>query len=113
MLRYLIEKLEALGYPVYYQGSIASDKAYPESFITYLTVTSTDEAHFDNAPMVCAWRYQITFYSSSPALVESVPMQIRAALKTAGFIPDGRGRDIPSDVDTHTGWTTDYYYIET
>ena len=65
----LIDTLETLGYPVYLQGTIGEDEPFPPSFITFFTLDSPDNAHFDNAPVSWAWRYQVTFYSSDPALI--------------------------------------------
>lgn len=108
----LISTLEKLGYPVYLQNSMDEDKEYPASFITFMTVYSDDAASFDNDTVAWSWRFQVIFYSSDPKLVQSEPKKITAALKAAGFIPQGRGWDIPSDVDTHTGWEMDFYYLE-
>ena len=108
----LIEKLSALGYPVILHGSMAEDEAFPDSFITFYTLDAPEAAAFDNDTALTVWQYQVNFYSNDPALVESEPKRIRAALKLAGFIPQGKGRDLPSDEPTHTGWTCDYYYLE-
>ena len=108
----LIETLNKLDYPVYLQGTINANEAYPESFITFLTVYSQDAANYDDDTRAVQWRFQVAFYSAAPKLIESVPQDIRAALKAAGFIPLGRGRDIPSDVPSHTGWVQDYYALE-
>lgn len=108
----LIEKLESLGYPVYLQGSIGEDEKYPDSFITFFTLSGDDAAHYDNEAVGTAWGYQVIFYSIDPRLVASVPKEIYALLKSAGFIPQGRGRDIPSDEPTHTGWAMEFYYLE-
>ena len=108
----LIETLEALGYPVYLQGTLAEGEAYPDSFITFFTTYSTDAAHYDNAAHGVAWSYQVAFYSVDPALVESVPKLIRAALVAVGFIPQGRGYDLLSDDPAHTGWVAEYDFLE-
>lgn len=108
----LIETLNKLDYPVYLQGTINANEAYPESFITFLTVYSQDAANYDDDTRAVQWRFQVAFYSAAPKLIESVPQDIRAALKAAGFIPLGRGRDIPSDIPSHTGWVQDYYALE-
>lgn len=108
----LIETLEELGYPVYLQGTLPEDEAYPASFITFFTNDSEDAAHFDNEPVGVAWQYQVIFYSADPRLIETVPRDIRVALRRAGFIPQGYGRDIPSDEPTHTGWAMEFYYLE-
>lgn len=108
----LIETLEALGYPVFLQGTFAEDEEYPSSFITFFTLLGNDAAHYDNESVGTAWEYQVIFYSSDPSLVATVPNEIRSRLKSAGFIPQGRGRDIPSDEPTHTGWAMEFYYLE-
>lgn len=108
----LIETLEALGYPVYLQGTIGEDEAYPASFITFFTLSGDDAAHFDNEPVGTAWEYQVIFYSTDPRLVASVPRDIYNGLRAVGFIPQGRGRDIPSDDPTHTGHAMEFYYLE-
>ena len=108
----LISTLESLGYPAYLQNSMDDEAAYPDSFFTFMVIECPDNSHYDNGATSWAWRYQIAFYSSNPLLVGSVPDTARSALKEAGFIPIGKGRDLPSDVETHTGWTQDYYYIE-
>lgn len=108
----LIETLNELGYPVHLQGTMNADEAYPESFITVFTAYSNDAANYDNDTRAVQWRFQVAFYSANPNLVKSEPSKIRIALKAAGFIPLGRGRDIPSDVPSHTGWVQDYYALE-
>lgn len=108
----LYDTLLSLGYPVYLHGTIAEDEAFPESFITFLTTYSANLTHYDNMPRSCEWRYQVIFYSKNPLLVASVPDTLRAKLKAAGFIPQGKGYDIPSDEPTHTGWVQEYRYIE-
>lgn len=112
MKKRLIETLEKLGYPVYLQGTMPEDEKYPASFITFFTNDSDDAAHFDNEPVGVAWQYQVIFYSSDPHLIETVPAEIRASLRRAGFIPQGYGRDIPSDEPTHAGWAMEFYYLE-
>ena len=108
----LIETLETLGYPVALQGTMQPDEPYPDDFITVLTVGSNDAAHYDNEAHAAAWEFQVFFYSTDPLKVASVPKEIRQLLKAAGFIPQGRGRDIPSDEPTHTGCAMDFYYLE-
>ena len=57
----LRETLESLGYPVYLQGSMADDEAYPKSFITYLSMDSYNEADFDDKTHAVGWRFQVAF----------------------------------------------------
>jgi hypothetical protein len=108
----LIATLEAFGYPVFLHGSLGDDDPFPPSFFTFITNDSPDEYPFDDDFNYTAWSYQIIFYSSDPQTVQDIAIQSRAALKAAGFIPQGRGRDIPSDEPTHTGWVLDYVYLQ-
>lgn len=112
MKKRLLETLEATGYPVYLQGTFAADEPYPADFITYFTLSSEDAVHHDNEPSGTAWLYEVIFYSSDPRKIATVPDEIRKQLKAAGFIPQGRGRDIPSDEPSHTGWATEFYYLD-
>lgn len=112
MKQKLITELEKLGYPVFLQGSLNADAAYPDSFITFWTDDAPDNSHYDNETASYAWDFSVIFYSNDPALLNSKPDEIRKALKAAGFVPQGKGRDIPSDEPTHTGWAMDFFYIE-
>lgn len=108
----LISILEAFGYPVFLQGTWSEDKEYPDSFITFFTDNTTNGADYDNDTAVTVWDFTVIFYSDNPALVSSVPDKIKENLKQAGFIPQGKGSDILSDVPTHTGWVQNYYFLE-
>lgn len=108
----LYNTLQKLGYPVYLQGALLENEPIPESFITIWTLDSESAADFDNETALTAWQFQVTFYSSAPAAIPVVFRSIRAELKAAGFIPQGKGRDLPSGQPTHTGWTCDFYILE-
>lgn len=108
----LYSTLQELGYPVYLQGAMLENEPYPDAFITFYTLDTESAADFDNESALTAWQFQVTFYSNSPAAIPVVFRSIRANLKQAGFIPVGKGRDLPSDQPTHTGWTCDFYILE-
>ena len=108
----LIETLEKLGYPVHLQGTLAADEPYPDDFITFLVSDAPANSHYDNAAKSWAWAFSVIFYSNNPLNVATVPAEIRKKLKAAGFILDGKGRDMPSDKDTHTGWVQTVRFIE-
>ena len=112
MKRQLISILETFGYPVKLQGSIAEGEKYPDTFITFWTDEVEDGSHYDDRPANWVWDFEVFFYSTDPELVNSKPDEIRKALTASGFIPRGKGWDIPSDEPTHTGWAQEYYYIE-
>lgn len=108
----LIPVLKTFGYPVYLQGSLNADEAYPETFITFWTEPTSDNAHFDDNVYSVDWSFSVIFYSNNSALVNSKPFEILEALRNAGFTPQGKGRDIPSDEQTHTGWAMDLLFTE-
>lgn len=112
-MRELLEKtLDTLGYPVHLQGSLADPSDYPANFITYQTLDSPEQDFLDGQPHGTQWRYAVIFYTNNPALLSTVPTQIYNALKSAGFIPQGKGYDIPSDEPEWSGWVNEYYYLE-
>lgn len=103
--------LASFGYPVFLHGTIDSDRPLPDTFITYQVTSSDDAFTFDNEPTHTAWSYPVCVYSSDPQTVDTLSSSLRAALKTAGFIPQGKGYDMLSTEPTHTGWICEYYYI--
>ena len=108
---YLVDNLLTLGYSVFLQGTF-SGAEYPDSFITYIVNSSDDRAHYDDEPDSFNWGVSVLFYSKNPELLFSVPDLIRAKLKNAGFIPQGKGYNIYSDDPNYAGWTTDYLFFE-
>lgn len=107
----LIEILETI-YPndVYLQGTIAPDVKYPNSFITFFVADTEDNSFFDDDLSAEDWTFSVIFYTNDPTLIETKSHEIITKLKANGFIPQGKGRDIPSDVSTHTGWAMEFKY---
>lgn len=99
----LIEVVESLGYPVFQQGSLGDDEAYPESFFTFWNNSSPDTAHYDNDAIAWAWNFDLMFYSVDPALVNEKLLEAKTLLRQHGFIVGGKGFDVASDEITHTG----------
>ena len=112
MKQILIDVLNKFGYPVFLQGTLNADEAYPDSFITFWTDEVTDESHYDNETTSYAWNFTVIFYSSDPTLVNTKPEEIRKALVKSGFIANGKGQDVISDEPTHTGWAMDFIKLE-
>ena len=108
----LIDTLEKFGYPVILQGSMSEDEPYPDSFLPYYILDSSDHEHFDGEPVGVEWALFVAFYTNDPELLDSVPGEIYEAMRAAGFIPQGRGHDTASDEPTHQGWVNEYYYLE-
>lgn len=97
---------------VYLQGTLAPDEAYPQKFITFFTTTTEDVAFYDDDVSACGWHFSVMFYSTDPEEVNTIPAQIRTALKAAGFIPQGKGNDLYVNRPSHTGWVMDFIYRE-
>ena len=112
MKQKLITALQTFGYPVFLQGTLNPADAYPHTFITFFVDSTDDNAHFDNIVYSVDWAFSVILYSDNPATVNTKPDEIRAALRAAGFIPQGKGNDVMSDEPTHTGWAMDFIYTE-
>ena len=111
MKQKLIDILEAFCPNVYLQGSM-TDAAYPPEFITFFTMQTADLSHYDNAVRSVGWTFAVIYYSDDPEKVSKKPFEIAAALKSAGFVQNGKGIDIMSDEKTHTGWAMEFTYSE-
>lgn len=110
MKELLIEVLESFGCPVFLQGSLNEDDAYPEEFFTFWNNSTDDDTHYDNDTIGFIWSFDVNFYSTDPEKVNSMLADVRAALKAEGFIVSGIGHDVASDEKTHTGRGLDVYY---
>lgn len=108
----LIAILEDMGYPCWLMHTMPNSTAYPESFFTYMAIDAPFKAHYDNRPHAIVWAFWIGFYSSNPALVESVPLELAKRLLAAGWSVPGLGEDVQSDEATHTGWRITAYYVQ-
>lgn len=97
---------------VYLQGTLNAEEAFPQKFITFFVSDTEDLEFYDNALVGEAWFLSVIFYSNNPAEVNNTPFTISAALKAAGFIPQGKGRDISSSNAGYTGWAMDFIYRE-
>lgn len=116
MKQKLIDTLALCGFvegeTLFLQGSFNPEETYPENFVTFWTDFTADNSHFDNNVISVDWNFSVIFYSSNPALVNTKPKEIIAELRKAGFIPQGRGQDIPSDEPSHTGWAMEFIITE-
>lgn len=97
---------------VYLQGTMRPEESYPEEFVTFWIPSTSDGAHYDNAAAAVNWSLYVIYYSSDPHKVNTKPLEIAADLKAAGFVQQGKGNDILSDEQTHTGWAMDFAYSE-
>jgi len=97
---------------VYLQGTLNENEDFPQKFITFFVTDTEDIEHFDDLLIGTAWHFSVIFYSNDPDEVNSVPFEIAAALKNAGFIQEGKGRDIASNIAGYTGWAMDFVIRE-
>lgn len=109
----LIEELEKFNIPVFQQGSMNDDEAYPSEFITFWLNSCEELEHYDDDVKSYEWDFQVIYYSNNSATIFDKAEAVRVALKKVGFIPQGRPNDIPSDEATHIGVALDYLYRET
>ena len=112
MKELLVELLESFGYPVFLQGSLHEDEAYPDSFLTYFNNDTNDGSHYDNHRIAVIWDFDVNFYSNDVLLVNSKLLEAISLLKQHGFIITGSGYDIMSDEPTHTGRGVNAQYIQ-
>ena len=108
----LIEILSGFKVPVYRQGSMSDDEAYPETFFTFWNNDSPDHSHYDNEDYGCEWWYNIYVYSEDPEKTYQLLNEARLGLKRAGWICLGRGFDVQSDEETHTGRGLEVIYMQ-
>lgn len=108
----LIEILETFGYPVIRQGSLAPDKAYPESFFTFWNNDSPDHAYYDDNEYGTDWDFDVNFYSTDPQKTYNVLADARVKLKQNKWIVPGKGYDVASDEVTHIGRGMRVFYLE-
>lgn len=107
----LLNILMTFGFPVILHGSLGADEPFPADFFTFRVNSSPDKFQFDNEATKTNWSVTVNFYSNDPHNVEQYTAQSRTALKAAGFIPQGKGYDLPSEEPGYTGWTTEYLYL--
>lgn len=103
MKELLVNLLESFGYPVFLQGTLHEDEAYPKHFFTFFNNDSSDQNHYDNKAIAYVWNFDVMFYSIDVELVQTMIEQARILLKQNGFIISGKGFDVMSDEPTHTG----------
>ena len=69
----LITALNTFGYPVFLQGSLDTDEAYPDSFFTFWNFETPEGEFYDDEAHMAVWGFWVYFYSTNPQLVEQKP----------------------------------------
>lgn len=99
----LISILDALGYPVYLQGSLLPNQPYPDNFFTFWNDSADGNSYFDDKENAIVWAYSLNFYSVNPTLTNTKLLEAKRLLKAHGWVASGAGYSVMSDEPTHTG----------
>ena len=99
----LIEVLEVFELPIYQQGSLGRDQAYPDSFFTFWNRSSQGVELYDNDEHSYLWDFDLNYYTNDPATLNTKLLEAKQKLKEHGFIVFGKGYDVMSDEKSHVG----------
>lgn len=94
------------------QGTLAAAAPYPDTFVTIWVDTTDDNSHFDNKVSSVDWHFSVILYSNDPETLSKKSKELLDTLRADGFIPQGKGQDIPSDEPSHTGWAMEFICVE-
>lgn len=108
----LEEVFEQIQLPYSRQGSFAEGETLPDSFFTFWNTDSPDEGFYDNKSHKNIWFWYVYFYTKNPAIMYSKIDEFITIAKDKGFMVDGKGKDIPSDVPDYLGRYVRVTYIE-
>jgi hypothetical protein len=104
--------LPTLGLPFDFERFEGNTKQLPDTYIVYFLVDDVGAAWADNKETAKKPRFQVSLFYREKAVFLTVPEQIEAAFKNAGFMRVGSGR-IPYSAETgHYGWRCDFRTIE-
>ena len=96
-------KTAAEDVPIFKQGSLGEDEAYPDTFLTFWENPEAEQTAYDNGTATVVWSFDVNGYSTSPNKLYSLMNALRAAYKADGWQTPDRGHDVASDEITHTG----------
>lgn len=108
----LDEIFESIGLPFSLQGSYQEGESLPISFFTYWNIDTPEDFFYDNEANRTQWKWYVYFYTSDPSVIYSQMDEFVRLAKEKGFIVEGRGNDIPSDVPDYLGRYVRVTYLE-
>ncbi len=103
---------EAVGLPYSRQGSYNDGDELPPSFFTFWNVDTPEGGYYDNEAHQAVWYWYIYFYTTDPAILYSKLDELIKLCKAAGFVVDGRGKDIASGEPNYLGRYVPIKYVE-
>ena len=107
----LIQDLKSkFDYPIFLQGSLGEDKAYPDSFFTFWNY-ETEPIFYDDDVQREKWSFWLYFYSNDPTLTNTILKEAQKYLRELGYLVGGSS-DAQSDEITHTGRMCSIAYIK-
>ena len=97
MIDKLLESLEKMNVPFYREGSHDDCN---NSFITFWNIETVESNRgYNDKPLFTEWKYQIKFYSRNPLELYNKLDDLIYLLSENGFIIEGRGFDLKSDIE--------------
>ena len=112
----MFEKLEEifieLGLPYSRQGSYEEADELPASFFTFWNMDTPEDGFYDNEAHQAVWFWAVYYYTKDPSSIFHKMQEFYIIAKEKGFIPDGRGKDIPSGLPDYSGRMLIIKYIE-
>ena len=108
----LEEVFEKLGLEYSRQGSYSDESEYPESFFTFWNDETPERAFYDNEAIQAVWHWTVNYYTNDPATIYSKMDEFIELAKGAGFIIDGKARDVASDRPDYPGRSVRVIYLE-
>ena len=113
MKNYLINLMEQVNTNVFLQGSLNSDEEYKDSFLTFWNFETPEGQFYDNDPNRAMWGFWVYAYANDPEVLDSMMESLIDTFKRdEKIILSGKGEDVASDVNTHTGRMLTVYLIE-
>lgn len=112
MIQTLIDLLKTLDLNVYQQGSFTKTEDYDDHFFTFWNDDSYGTRFYDNKEIRTGWRFTIYYYATDPAVCLDMILKAKDLLIKNGWIVSGKGRDIASDSEYHSGRMIEIYFIE-
>ena len=113
MKNYLIDLIKQVNTNVFLQGSLNSSDDYLDSFLTFWNFETPEGQFYDNDSNRATWGFWVYVYSNDPEELETMEKSlIDIFKKEKNIILSGKGIDVTSDVNTHTGRMLTVYLIE-